>query len=227
MAEVCPVWIGIVPSELYYLFSLNSSASINLISFVAPTSLPYRTFNPNPECNFVSQGFINKVGCPIDLYFAPPKTDPESSFNCEVYSDHLGAFDTFINSGQTDINSFDSPIIHQNTYTSHSFVARMSHDQSLVARIEINHDSVYDCPDVRRVGMDAEVKVEERLLQSLPDTILSNATVAPFEYSASKLMIEKDDGAISVQDLYASLVYNLTAKSIYGGVVSGLIQHAT
>ena len=227
MAEVCPVWIAIVPSELFYSFALNSSASINLISFVAPPSLPYRPFDPNPECNFVSQGFVNKVGCPIDLYFAPPKNDPESSFNCEVYSDHMGAFDMFINSGQTNINSFDSPVIHQNTYTSYSFLARMSHDQSLVARIEIDHDSVYDCPDLRRDVMDVEVNVEERVLQSLPDMILSNDTATSFEYSAAKVMIENEDGANSIEDLYTSLAYNLTAKSFNGGFVSGLMQHAT
>ncbi|KAL3800611.1 hypothetical protein HJC23_006073 [Cyclotella cryptica] len=183
-----------------------------------------KPINPDPECNFVSQGFINKVGCPIDLYFAPPKTDPESSFNCEVYSDHMGAFETFIKSGQTNINSFDTPIIHQNTYTTHSFVARMSHDQSLVARIEIDHDTVYDCPELRR---DVEAKEEERLLQSIPAMILSSSNATQYEYSPAKLSSEKDSRAISKGDLYTSFAYNLTAKSINSGVLSGIMQHAT
>jgi hypothetical protein len=40
-----------------------------------------------------------------------------------------------------------SPLAFQNTYNRHSFVARMSHDGSLAARIDLDHDEVTDCPE--------------------------------------------------------------------------------
>jgi hypothetical protein len=178
----------------------------------------------NPDCNFLRKEFVNKVGCPIDLYFAPLKTDPDA--NCEFYSGHMGSYDQFVKSGETNIFMFDSPVAIQRTYTSHSFVARTSHDQSLVARIEIDHDTVYDCPEPRRSAVGVDVKGEGIVVQSIP-VVLSNATAVLSECSAPKLLVQRNNVTVSKEDYYTPLAYNVTAKNIYNGAVSGFFQHAT
>ena len=116
-----------------------------------------RPVDLDPHCNFVSKAMINKVGCPIDLYYAPPKKDAHSSVVGEVYMDHMGSLDQFSKSNITDFESFDSPAIFQKTYNTHSFVARTSHDKSLVARIEIDADIVHNCPVRKSSVVNVEV----------------------------------------------------------------------
>lgn len=110
---------------------------------------------------------INKVGCPIDLYFAPPKIDPASTHSCEIYADHMGSLDSFLQSGRTDVNSYDSPAIHQRTYNSHSFAARTSHDNSLVMRIDIEADVVRDCPELKRRVAQVSFGLDGVVVQSM------------------------------------------------------------
>ena len=132
----------------------------------------------NPGCNVLRKAFISKVGCPIDIYFAPQ--NKIEGFNCEKFSGHLGPLDSFLKSppDKRNIDNRNSPFKLQNAYNGHSFVARMSHDQSLVARIDLDHDVVKDCPEPRRTGARAEVQVDERIMQGvLVDTMLPvNAT---------------------------------------------------
>ncbi|KAL7533882.1 hypothetical protein ACHAXR_008047 [Thalassiosira sp. AJA248-18] len=123
----------------------------------------------DPDCNVMRKAFINKVGCPIDIYFAPQ--NKVEGYNCETFTKHLGPLDPFLLSDTTtrDIDGHNSPLKFENTYNGHSFVARMSHDQTLVARIELDHDVVKDCPEPnKRGGAGVEVRVDERLLQGVP-----------------------------------------------------------
>lgn len=120
---------------------------------------------------------LNKVGCPIDLYFQPPKINPHSTFNCEIYSNHMGSLSEFIQSGQTDVNSFESPVIHQRTYDSHSFIVRTSHDGSFVARIEVDADRVHDCPELKHSVARAEVSAGEVIMQPMGETTNSSANL--------------------------------------------------
>ena len=92
-----------------------------------------------------------KVGCPIDIYFSPEQKNVD--FNCEVFSKRLGPLDSYLRKGpDRDIDGKGSPLFFQNTYNGHAFTARMSHDQSLVARIELSSDKVTDCPDPKKGG---------------------------------------------------------------------------
>jgi hypothetical protein len=82
---------------------------------------------------------------------------------CEKFQKHLGPLEPYLAMDTTTRNIDDgwrSPLTFVNTYNRHSFVARMSHDQSLVARISLDHDVVYDCPEPGRVGFGGAV--EER-----------------------------------------------------------------
>ncbi|KAL3774843.1 hypothetical protein ACHAW5_000825 [Stephanodiscus triporus] len=128
----------------------------------------------NPNCNVLQKAFINKVGCPIDIYFSPKDMDrgdmPEGLEGpmleekyCEIFQKHLGPLEPYLASDPSTRNIDDgwrSPLTFVNTYNRHSFVARMSHDQSLVARISLDHDVVFDCPEPGRVGFG--VAAEER-----------------------------------------------------------------
>ena len=119
---------------------------------------------------------INKVGCPIDLYYAPAKLDLDSTVDCEAYSDHMGSLDSFISSGLTDLDLFESPVIYQRTYNSHSFVARTSHDNSLVARVEIEADIVHDCPVKKSNVAKVEVTTEGAILQQHNAKVANNSS---------------------------------------------------
>mmetsp|Transcript_38181 Transcript_38181/g.65214 ORF Transcript_38181/g.65214 Transcript_38181/m.65214 type:complete len:292 (+) Transcript_38181:1-876(+) len=122
-----------------------------------------------PECNVLRKAFINKVGCPIDIYFAPQ--NKIEGYNCEKFTKHLGPLDTFLASDPTtrDIDGHNSPLKFENTYNGHNFVARMTHDGTFVAKIEVDHDVVKDCPEpTRRGAVGVEVPVDERMLSGVP-----------------------------------------------------------
>jgi len=158
----------------------------------------------NPSCNVLRKAFINKVGCPVDIYFAPQNKN--EGFNCEKFTQHLGPLDSSLSSDQQsrNVDGHDSPLKFTNTYNGHSFVARMSHDQSLVARIELDHDVIKDCPEPTRSGVGVEVRVDERMMQGvLVDAMLVNATKSVYVSNSDMLV-----SAAQVND---------TASSIYRG----------
>lgn len=129
----------------------------------------------DPLCNVLRKAFINKVGCPIDIYFAPQNTQEESSIECEKFTSHLGPIDDFLAADHPDLDGHSSPLKFENTYNGHSFVARMAHDQSFVTRIEINHDIVRDCPEPRRSASSVEVHADETVMLNTPMMVV-NAT---------------------------------------------------
>ena len=137
----------------------------------------------NPDCNVMRKAFINKVGCPIDIYFAPQ--NKIEGYNCEQFTEHLGPLEPFMVSDikTRDVDGRNSPMKMTNTYNGHSFVARMSHDQTLVARIELESDTVRDCPELKRTSAGAEVHVDEKLLQGALMAI--NATKSDAWFAAT------------------------------------------
>jgi len=124
------------------------------------------------------------TGCPVDLYFAPPQPGSSSTYHCELYSNHLGSLTSFATDPNfLDLDAYNSPAKFEETYNSHVFVARMSHDQSLVARIEFKRDVVTDCPDIKKKAdvMRRHLKVEENvwadiLTHSTTDALFANST---------------------------------------------------
>jgi len=153
------------------------------------------------DCNVLRKTLINKVGCPVDIYFAPQ--NKIEGYDCELLSSHLGSIDSFLTSERKagDIYGHNSPLKFENTYNGHSFVARMSHDQSLVARIEFEHDTVKDCPNHERSGGTATgVKVHEGLSNAQV-----NATTSPV--FTGKPPKEKNDILLRtrISPLYASV----------------------
>jgi hypothetical protein len=121
-----------------YLYTDHASFS----SFFALCKYHRNPRDSSPLCNVLRKGFINKVGCAIDIYFAPTNMEGEPSMECEKFTSHLGPIDDFLAAKNQNLDVHNSPLKFENTYNGHSFVARMSHDQSFVARIEIDHDSV-------------------------------------------------------------------------------------
>ena len=72
-----------------------------------------------------------------------------SDLYSEIFTQHLGSLEPFLAFDPTmrDLDdNWMSPFGLQATYNGHSFVARMSHDQSRVARIGLDHDVMTDCP---------------------------------------------------------------------------------
>jgi hypothetical protein len=136
--------------------------------------LDIRPIDLEPDCNYVEKGLINKVGCDVDLYFAPPPADANSTFNCESHLIHMSSLENFLDSGLTLIDSFGGPVFHLRTYDTHSFVVRTSHDKTLVSRINIDADRVYDCPDPKRGIVQAEMKADRMTIQ--PRAAQTNST---------------------------------------------------
>ena len=157
--------------------------------------LIFFTSNPRdsaPLCNILRKAFINKVGCPIDIYFAPQNVKGESSIECEKFTNHLGPIHDFLAAEIPNLDGYTSPLKFENTYNGHSFVARMSHDQSFVARIEIDHDIVRDCPEPTqpRSSSVVEVHADETIMINNPFMVI-NATKdtvgSAFGYNTSTL----------------------------------------
>lgn len=119
---------------------------------------------------------MNKVGCPIDIYFAPTNMEGEPSMDCEKFTSHLGPIGDFLTAKNQNLDVHNSPLKFENTYNGHSFVARMSHDQSFVARIEIDHDIVRDCPEPSRRSSSIEVRADESIMMNTPMMNNVNAT---------------------------------------------------
>ena len=87
----------------------------------------------------------------------------------------------------------------------------MSHDQSLVARIDLEHDVVTDCPGPKRVGSAADSSERPFLVEQPGDPVVGT-------YANSKNYVRALDG----NDVYQSVdakVSNATAVrlSIEGG----------
>lgn len=146
----------------------------------------------NPDCNVQRKAFINKVGCPIDIYFSPLHRDGgDKDYDCEIFGHHLGPLDTFLSQDPNtrDVDGHNSPLKFENTYNGHYFSARMSHDNSLVARIELNHDIVTDCPERKRSSASVDVRVDDRVLSGVPVGSMTNATAihSPYDLLVGKV----------------------------------------
>ena len=152
-----------------FIYDLHSLVHLRNHSYfleISPPSSINRDRNPihfDHGCNVLTKAFINKVGCPIDIYFTTQDINRgdevehnegvHSDHNCEIFTQHLGSLEPFLALDPTmrDLDdNWMSPFGLQATYNGHSFVARMSHDQSLVARIDLDHDVVTDCPGPKR-----------------------------------------------------------------------------
>lgn len=167
------------------------------------TSFGNRPISLDPDCNFLEKGMVNKVGCPIDIYFSPAKIDPNSSFDCETHLVHMDSLESFLASDQTAVNSYGSPVVYQRTFNTHSFTVRTSHDDSLVTRIEIEADRVYDCPELKRSIAQLEVKASGMLVQSQADSVALNTTA--IGYGSSSAI----GGAfVSIMDHFANVTVN-------------------
>ena len=96
--------------------------------------------------------------------------------DCEKFTSHLGPIGDFLTAKNQNLDVHNSPLKFENTYNGHSFVARMSHDQSFVARIEIDHDIVRDCPEPSRRSSSIEVRADESIMMNTPMMNNANAT---------------------------------------------------
>ena len=204
----------------------------------------------------MDKAFINKVGCPIDIYFSPrawegydeeveiggPRTSsPGSPRQCEIFTRHLGPLGPFLQTkaywDDPTVRALDdgwlSPLIFQNTYNRHSFVARMSHDKSLVARIDLDHDEVVDCPEPRRRAFDGygEGAEEEReamvLGEALADALFSYANTTKFSLLRAALDCDVPASSSSVDRklVDAKVGSNATASRLFLGGGSRDLNH--
>ncbi|KAL7532014.1 hypothetical protein ACHAWF_003986, partial [Thalassiosira exigua] len=132
----------------------------------------------DPDCNVLRKAFINRVGCPVDLYFAPQ--NKVEGYDCEVFTSHLGTPDAYLARDPTtrNLDGFNSPLKFENTYNGHSFVARTSHNGSLVARIELERDVVRDCPDPKRGAVGVVAPGGEVAMGAVPveSAVVANAS---------------------------------------------------
>eukprot|EP00956_Cyclotella_meneghiniana_P022635 scaffold43083_cov23-Cyclotella_meneghiniana.AAC.1 len=126
----------------------------------------------------------------------------------------MGSVDAFLNSGHTfNLDSFESPLIHMRTYNSHSFVARTSHDQSFVARIDIEADRVHDCPDLKRSVANVEVAVSGMVMHPVAEiTNSSNVTEGMQERYAAFDLTLKSIPSVSMMMPNGTLSHSFYAK---------------
>lgn len=134
----------------------------------------------NPGCNVLVKAFLNTVGCPVEVFFAPPNRGA-AGYDCERFQAHLGTLAAYAAPDAGRARHLDdpaSPLKFPNTYNGHTFVARMAHDGALVARISVDGDIVRDCPAPAREGAGGAARAREPLLRGVPGVLTAaNATV--------------------------------------------------
>ena len=132
-----------------------------------------------------------------------------------------------------DLDGHKSPVKFENTYNSHSFVARMSHDQTLVARIEVDHDVVRNCPDPKRRrssgdGARIEVLVEENSLvearssSNVTKSLHTSSRSLSSSESNSKWLSAKANvtgAARALPDVVDALSYNSTGIMMFASMI--------
>mmetsp|Transcript_42105 Transcript_42105/g.63558 ORF Transcript_42105/g.63558 Transcript_42105/m.63558 type:complete len:451 (+) Transcript_42105:76-1428(+) len=144
--------------------------------------------NDNNLCNVLYRGFLNKAGCPLDIYFAgtqpadggtsqqrmEKKANYTSSYStvepsiacAEIFKMHLGINRTPNNY----LDDWSSPIKFEGSYLNHRFVARMRHDPSIVVdEIVMELDTARDCPV--RSSVKASAATMERVAQNIEVTV--------------------------------------------------------
>eukprot|EP00568_Trieres_chinensis_P002333 CAMPEP_0183295188 /NCGR_PEP_ID=MMETSP0160_2-20130417/3237_1 /TAXON_ID=2839 ORGANISM="Odontella Sinensis, Strain Grunow 1884" /NCGR_SAMPLE_ID=MMETSP0160_2 /ASSEMBLY_ACC=CAM_ASM_000250 /LENGTH=447 /DNA_ID=CAMNT_0025456627 /DNA_START=32 /DNA_END=1375 /DNA_ORIENTATION=- len=132
------------------------------------------------RCNSLHRVFVNRVGCPVDVYYAgvaeesqipssiylpadkggqPPTNstkgeEVEMSESCrESFKFHLG-----INLAYTDDydSRWDSPVSFEATYLGHKFIARLHHNPDIVVdEIVIERTVIRDCPTKNQKNVSA------------------------------------------------------------------------
>lgn len=143
-------------------------------------------------CNVQHKGFINRVGCPVDVYWAggtaaslpevsSNKTDVEGDTEkisyrptcSERFKFHLG-----INPNPGDyLDDWNSPIAYEGTYLMHRFVARLRHDPNVVVDEVVMEESlVRDCP-VRKSKAKVHSKLMDKVLQNVEVQVGSKMTI--------------------------------------------------
>ena len=144
-------------------------------------------FNHNQLCNSIHRVFINRAGCPIDMYYAgvtgdgdmpssfisenngsleknkldsSNSTSPNLSNSCfEKFKFHLG-----VNPAHSiDFSDrWDSPVAFEATLLGHKFVARLRHNPEVVVdEIIIDRTVIRDCPDRKEKAKYTEVMNED------------------------------------------------------------------
>lgn len=125
------------------------------------------------RCNALSIGFTNKVGCPIDLYWAgtgagagsgagldddssnrssPTTGSANNDSSGENNAHGANCHEQFkshlgVNPHPINLDEWSSQTKYESTYLSHRYVARLRHDPSIVVDdITIQPATVRDCP---------------------------------------------------------------------------------
>jgi len=145
----------------------------------------------DPDCNVLRKSLINKVGCPVDVYWSPQ--NKVEGFSCEVFSNHLGPLESYLTRDTRDLDASYSPLKFENSYNGHSFTARMAHDQSLVARIDLSHDTVRDCPELKRTSARVKLPVDVSLVMNAtePVKVYNEWSVVGMSNATDPVMIPK------------------------------------
>eukprot|EP00565_Helicotheca_tamesis_P007361 CAMPEP_0185723464 /NCGR_PEP_ID=MMETSP1171-20130828/302_1 /TAXON_ID=374046 /ORGANISM="Helicotheca tamensis, Strain CCMP826" /LENGTH=462 /DNA_ID=CAMNT_0028391169 /DNA_START=190 /DNA_END=1578 /DNA_ORIENTATION=+ len=146
--------------------------------------------NQNEFCNVLHRGFVNRVGCPLDIYFAGSSSTSEKTSQCMERESNFTSSESMVDpsmacserfkmhlgvnpSPQNYLDDWDSPIKFEGSYLTHRFVARMRHDPRIVVdEIVMEPHVIRDCPVKRReeskmvqkekVVQEVEVGVEEK-----------------------------------------------------------------
>lgn len=118
------------------------------------------------RCNALTIGFTNKVGCPVDLYWAGsnhnsmtvsllPGGADNDGYHQEtdgVHKDGAQCFEQFqmhlgVNPHPYSLDEWSSQIKYESSYLNHRFLARLRHDPSVIVDdITIEPGTVRDCP---------------------------------------------------------------------------------
>ena len=121
-------------------------------------------FDYNRRCNALFAMFINRMHCPVDIFYAgvdPTAINSKVQSNkdattaptnmCtsgERFSFHLGVNP----SARPDyIDAWESPVAYEATYLTHKFVARLHHEPSIIVdEITIDKTYIQDCPNRKK-----------------------------------------------------------------------------
>ena len=189
--------VGLVPIGLNFEAPSNANVPVPMMAtnnnkdFInerIPTSNP-----PSPMgefCNVMHKGFINEANYPVDLYFAERRSTFANTNNNHTLSQtsdgdendshnlpscrqvltniHLGVHHDPSQDAHHTLNDWESPLRYVGTYVTHTFVARLHHDPSIIVQeYTVSPVIVRDC-SIQEDNKDSTVNQAATVATTVP-----------------------------------------------------------
>jgi hypothetical protein len=164
----------------------------------------FPSFDGTDACNVMYKGFINEANYPVNIYFGERRSTFESCqeegtqrFHLGVHHDHKNndpGWDDPSQDAHHTLNDWESPLTYDGTYVTHTFVARLHHDPSIIVQeYTVSPVIVRDCliqedNEDSTIHEAATVSTTVPIIQDELSMMISTSTYPSIDLAASLRM---------------------------------------